>query len=206
MPKASAPPPQCGPRYTIQRQLGAGANGVVWSAKDNNNDGALVAIKTIPNVFGHVEDAKRTLREIKLLRHFNHKNITSIKDCILPKSYEDFEKVVLVEEYMETDMHQIIQSKQALSDEHYQYFLYQILRGLKALHSADVLHRDLKPGNLLVNSDCLTQICDFGLARVAGPEDEGLLTEYVVTRWYRPPEVRHVRRLCFEVAFSVFLY
>jgi serine/threonine protein kinase len=154
----------------------------------------MVAIKTIPNVFGHVEDAKRTLREIKLLRHFNHKNITSIRDTILPDSYASFDKVVLVEEYMETDMHQIIQSKQQLTDEHYQYFLYQVLRGLKALHSADVLHRDLKPGNLLVNSDCLTQICDFGLARVVADQDEGLLTEYVVTRWYRPPEVCSVGR------------
>jgi serine/threonine protein kinase len=61
---------------------------------------------------------------------------------------------------------QVIYSPQPLIDDHCQYFLYQILRGLKYLHSARVLHRDLKPGNLLVNSNCDLKICDFGLARL----------------------------------------
>jgi len=70
--------------------------------------------------------------------------------------------------------------------------LYQILRGVHALHSAHVLHRDLKPGNLLVNKNCDLKICDFGLARPVNPEVEAKdmgLTEYVVTRWYRAPEL-----------------
>lgn len=55
---------------------------------------------------------------------------------------------------MEADLNQILKSGQQLTSQHYQYFLYQILRGLKWMHSANILHRDLKPGNLLVNSDC----------------------------------------------------
>jgi serine/threonine protein kinase len=96
-----------------------------------------------------------------------------------------------VTELMDTDLHQIIGSPQALYDDHCQYFLYQILRGLKYIHSAHVLHRDLKPSNLLVNSNCDLKICDFGLARVANPEKnhEGFMTEYVATRWYRAPEI-----------------
>lgn len=75
------------------------------------------------------------------------------------------------------------------SDQHFQYFLYQIVRGLKFVHSADVLHRDLKPSNLLVNANCDLALCDFGLSRgVDGSVDTGL-TEYVVTRWYRAPEL-----------------
>ena len=58
-----------------------------------------------------------------------------------------------------------IRSGQPLTDAHFQSFLYQTLCGLKYIHSANVLHRDLKPGNLLVNADCELKICDFGLAR-----------------------------------------
>ncbi|KAJ8424645.1 hypothetical protein Cgig2_009125 [Carnegiea gigantea] len=68
-----------------------------------------------------------------------------------------------------------------------QYFLYQILRGLKYVHSANVLHRDLKPSNLLLNANCDLKICDFGLARTTTETD--FMTEYVVTRWYRAPEL-----------------
>lgn len=68
-----------------------------------------------------------------------------------------------------------------------QYFLYQILRGLKYVHSAHVLHRDLKPSNLLLNANCDLKIGDFGLARTTSETD--FMTEYVVTRWYRAPEL-----------------
>lgn len=93
---------------------------------------------------------------------------------------------------MEADLHQIIRSEQPLTDAHFQYFVYQICRGLKYIHSANVLHRDLKPGNLLVNADCELKICDFGLARGFSDDAEsnvGFMTEYVATRWYRAPEI-----------------
>jgi len=77
-----------------------------------------------------------------------------------------------------------------LSDAHFQSFIYQTLCGLKYIHSADVLHRDLKPGNLLVNADCELKICDFGLARGFNQaQKQGFMTEYVATRWYRAPEI-----------------
>lgn len=79
-----------------------------------------------------------------------------------------------------------------MTDAHFQSFIYQILCGLKYIHSANVLHRDLKPGNLLVNADCELKICDFGLARgfaIDPEENAGYMTEYVATRWYRAPEI-----------------
>lgn len=90
-----------------------------------------------------------------------------------------------------------IRSGQPLTDAHFQSFIYQTLCGLKYIHSANVLHRDLKPGNLLVNADCELKICDFGLARGYSPGggtsraagNQGFMTEYVATRWYRAPEI-----------------
>lgn len=93
---------------------------------------------------------------------------------------------------MDTDMYQLIQSKHQFTDDHIQAFMYQILRGLKAIHSANVLHRDLKPGNLLWKNTGEIKICDFGLARGLNEPVEGneiALTNYVATRWYRPPEI-----------------
>lgn len=178
------------PRYTPLKSIGHGAYGVVVSAMDTLTN-QPVAIKKIAKTFENLKDTKRILREIKLLRHFNHENILSIKDILPPKSRTDFNDVYIVSELMDTDLQQIISSSQKLTDDHCQYFVYQILRGLKAIHSAHVLHRDLKPSNLLCNGDCLLKICDFGLARVANTDDNwnGFLTEYVATRWYRAPEV-----------------
>uniref|UniRef100_A0A452YPB5 Protein kinase domain-containing protein n=1 Tax=Aegilops tauschii subsp. strangulata TaxID=200361 RepID=A0A452YPB5_AEGTS len=157
------------------------------SAAVSSDTGEEVAIKKIGNAFDNHIDAKRTLREIKLLRHMDHENILAIKDLIRPPRRDDFKDVYIVTELMDTDLHQIIRSNQSLTDDHCQYFLYQLLRGLKYVHSANVLHRDLKPSNLFLNANCDLKIADFGLARTTSETD--LMTEYVVTRWYRAPEL-----------------
>jgi len=84
-------------------------------------------------------------------------------------------------------------SAQPLNDDHCQFFLYQTLRGVKYVHSAGVIHRDIKPRNLLVNVNCDLKICDFGLARVEFSDEEFKavcpMSEYVCTRWFRAPEI-----------------
>ena len=183
-------------RYSMIRVVGSGAYGVVISSNDSKTN-KNVAIKMVPRAFNDEIDAKRILREIKLLKHFRHENIVGIVDMMPPTAryLEDFHDVYIVTDLMETDLHRIIYSKQKLSIDHVQYFIYQVLRGLKYIHSADVIHRDLKPSNLLVNSNCDLKICDFGLARgIHEDHKDGkggtmLLTEYVVTRWYRAPEI-----------------
>lgn len=168
------------------RPIGRGAYGIVCAAM-NSQTREEVAIKKIGSAFDNRIDAKRTLREIKLLRHMDHENIIAIKDIIHPPQRENFNDVYIVYELMDTDLQQIVRSTQPLTDDHCQYFLYQILRGLKFVHSAHVLHRDLKPSNLLLNSNCDLKIGDFGLARTTSETD--FMTEYVVTRWYRAPEL-----------------
>ncbi|AQZ17585.1 SLT2 (YHR030C) and KDX1 (YKL161C) [Zygosaccharomyces parabailii] len=182
-------------RFQLIKEIGHGAYGIVCSARFTEAlEDTTVAIKKVTNIFSKTLLCKRSLRELKLLRHFRgHKNITCLYDMDIV-FYPDgtFSGLYLYEELMECDMHQIIKSGQPLTDAHYQSFVYQILCGLKYIHSADVLHRDLKPGNLLVNADCQLKICDFGLARGYSEnpvENNQFLTEYVATRWYRAPEI-----------------
>lgn len=180
-------------RFQVTKELGHGAYGIVCAAKyTGSTDGPGVAIKKVTNIFSKKILCKRALRELKLLNHFRgHKNITCLYDMDIVNIH-NFNEVYLYEELLECDMHQIIRSQQTLTDAHYQSFIYQILTGLKYIHSANVLHRDLKPGNLLVNADCELKICDFGLARGYSEDpakDAGFLTEYVATRWYRAPEI-----------------
>ncbi|XP_010531054.1 PREDICTED: mitogen-activated protein kinase 7 [Tarenaya hassleriana] len=174
-------------KYVPIKPIGRGAYGVVCSSV-NRETNERVAIKKIHNVFENRIDALRTLRELKLLRHVRHDNVISLKDVMLPPLRTSFKDVYLVYELMDTDLHQIVKSSQPLSDDHCKYFIFQLLRGLKYLHSANVLHRDLKPGNLLVNANCDLKICDFGLARTSRGNEQ-FMTEYVVTRWYRAPEL-----------------
>jgi len=174
-------------------QIGRGAYGLVASAEDTTT-GFKVAIKRVTRLFQDLIDAKRILREVKLLRHLSmHENVVGLVDIMTaPPETEDFHSLYIVTHLFECDLDRIINSAQALSDQHAQYFVYQMLRGLKMIHSASVLHRDLKPSNLLVNSNCDLAICDFGLARGVADlpaSSTGSLTEYVVTRWYRAPEL-----------------
>ncbi|PSS01462.1 Mitogen-activated protein kinase [Actinidia chinensis var. chinensis] len=179
-----------GSRYKIEEVVGKGSYGVVASAYDTYL-GEKVAIKKINDIFEHVSDATRILREIKLLRLLRHPDIVEIKHILLPPSRREFKDIYVVFELMESDLHQVIKANDDLTPEHYQFFLYQLLRGLKYIHTANVFHRDLKPKNILANADCKLKICDFGLARVAFNDTPTAIfwTDYVATRWYRAPEL-----------------
>ncbi|KAF9673319.1 hypothetical protein SADUNF_Sadunf10G0011700 [Salix dunnii] len=179
-----------GSRYKIEEVIGKGSYGVVCSAYDTHV-GEKVAIKKINDIFEHVSDATRILREIKLLRILRHPDIVEIKHILLPSSRREFKDIYVVFELMESDLHQVIKANDDLTPEHYQFFLYQLLRGLKYIHTANVFHRDLKPKNILANADCKLKICDFGLARVAFNDTPTAIfwTDYVATRWYRAPEL-----------------
>ncbi|CAI5702211.1 unnamed protein product [Peronospora effusa] len=185
-------------RYELVKPIGNGAYGAVIAVKDVVNGGDHLAVKKITNIFEDLVDAKRILREVRLLGHFEHKNITRLLDLSPPPSRKHFDDMYIITELMETDLHQVIYSMQPMSDDHVKYFLYQMLCALHHIHSAGVLHRDVKPSNILLNANCDLKMCDFGLARGGvgsyneGQQDVselGELTEYVVTRWYRAPEI-----------------
>lgn len=181
--------------------LGEGAYATVCEVIDTRTS-MKYAVKKNRDVFSNTADARRILRETKLMIHFNHPNVMSLIGVIPPEvnEREEFKHVYLVMQRMDTTLSKVIRSKQFLSVRHIQFFIYQILRGLEYMHSGGVIHRDLKPDNILVNAnDCKIKITDFGLARgvrVLSPDNgPQKLTEYVVTRWYRAPEVMCCSRL-----------
>jgi serine/threonine protein kinase len=145
-----------------------------------------VAIKKI-HPMSKSSHAKYTLREVLLMRHLGKcENVIALSDLY---AREKADEIYLVMDYLDADLHRVIQSKQTLSVEHLRYFMWQIFRGIQFMHAHGVLHRDLKPSNLLVNRNCALKIGDFGLARVAPDAASGLMTQHVVTRWYRSPEL-----------------
>lgn len=174
--------------YLPDRPIGYGAFGVVWSVTDPR-DSKRVALKKLPNVFQSLVSSKRVFRELKMMRFFRHENVLSCLDILQPPHIDFFQEIYMITELMQSDLHKIIVSPQNLSQDHIKVFLYQILRGVKYLHSAKIIHRDIKPGNLLVNSNCVLKICDFGLARVEEEDSTKHMTQEVVTQYYRAPEI-----------------
>ena len=185
-------------KYRPQRLVGSGSGGVVVAATcaDSSNEVAIkkIHIERDLTIERHALAARRTLREISLISQLDHENVLGLLDLSCSGGgAADFDHLYLVTPLMDADLHRVIRSPQPLTEQHVQFFMWQLLRGLEHLHACAVVHRDLKPANLLVNANCDLKITDFGLARViGGPAEEAPrdgLTSYVVTRWYRAPEV-----------------
>ena len=195
-------------RYKVISVIGRGAQGLICAAKDTmSQETPEVAIKKMPDAVDEITSCKRMLREVRMMRHFQHDNLLMLRDVMFPPSSNVlmWKDIYLVTDLMDSDLHQVISSNQEISDDHVQYFLYQLLAGVTHLHAANVVHRDLKPSNVLVNRNCDLKICDFGLSRACpGPlarlnEDNSVpLTMYVTTRWYRAPEL-----LCFNGGYGM---
>lgn len=175
-------------KYTLLKILGMGAYGIACSCL-NEETQEKVSIKKCREVFRDLDDGRRVLREVAMMRFFRHENLLHVMDILPPmKGYNEFRDVYIVTPLKDVDMNVVLRSRQVLEETHVRYFIYQILRGLKYLHSAGVAHRDLKPANLVTDISCELKIIDFGLSRsVTIPHHD--LTDYVITRWYRPPEL-----------------
>ncbi|KAK2718951.1 hypothetical protein QYM36_006082 [Artemia franciscana] len=166
--------------------LGEGQFATVYKARNLKSDD-IVAVKKIK--IGSRQEAKdginRTaLREIKLLQELSHPNIIGLVDVFGYKS-----NISLVFDFMDTDLENIIKDQNiVLTQGHTKAYTLMTLLGLEYLHRNWVLHRDLKPNNLLVNAKGILKIGDFGLGRFFGSPNR-VYTNQVVTRWYRAPEL-----------------
>lgn len=182
-------------RYQFQKLLGSGSYGVVASFRDA--DGQEVAVKRVRRVFDNFLMLRRTLREIKLMRHFRHPNLLQLHDVLLVEAGGE---LYISMELMDCDLDRLVRGRGIpLEESQCRNFCSQVLLGLLHLHCAHVIHRDLKPANIFVRLKTQeVKIGDLGLSRgiaVDGETGEAIhpleeqLTEYVVTRWYRAPEV-----------------
>jgi mitogen-activated protein kinase 15 len=149
--------------YRFDSKLGRGVYGIVWEAypADEEDSPDPVAIKRMFNAFSNRTDAKRTYRELMYLTNLHtHPNIISLYDLHVGSNDMD---MYIVMEKMDTDLGSVIQA--GLQPIHIQFISWQVLNALKYIHSAFVMHRDIKPQNILVNSRCQARVGDFGMAR-----------------------------------------
>nr|CAH8854970.1 unnamed protein product [Trichobilharzia regenti] len=162
--------------------LGQGTYATVYKGKSLLTE-TLVALKEIR--LEHDEGAPCTaIREVSLLRNLRHANIVTLHDIIHTEK-----SLTLVFEYVERDLKQYLHDCHGIMHpDNVQLFLYQLLRGLAYCHERRILHRDLKPQNLLINSRGDLKLADFGLARAKSIPIKTYSNE-VVTLWYRPPDI-----------------
>ena len=170
-------------KYIKTSKLGEGTYGVVYRAKDQKGQ-EIYALKKIRLQVEEEGIPSTAIREISLLKELNHINIVKLYEVLhTPK------KLTLVFEYVERDLKKVIdEAKEGLEMKLVKSFLYQLLTGVDYIHKKKVLHRDLKPQNLLISKDNIMKIGDFGLARGYGIPVKNYTNE-VVTLWYRPPDV-----------------
>ena len=154
-----------GDKYEIIKQIGIGSYGSVVKAKCLKTE-KFVAIKKIKHLFDDLVDGKRVLREIALLKRLQNKNIVNLLEIVIPEEdLDSFNEIYLVLEYAPGDLRKLFKSNYNLKLNHILIITYNILLGLKYIHSSGVWHRDLKPANVLIFDDGRAKICDFGLAR-----------------------------------------
>lgn len=179
------------PLYEEISVIGNGAYGTVYKGYDLKTN-IIVAMKRIRIQITQEGLPISTIREIAYLRHlekYDHENIVKLLDVINGPRLASEQSVILIFEYVDFDLHNYLRTFSAhLSLSKITDLMKQMLSGVDFLHSNRVIHRDLKPQNILVTKEGKVKIADFGLARIYGISTAAL-TSVVVTLWYRSPEV-----------------
>mmetsp|Transcript_46463 Transcript_46463/g.123308 ORF Transcript_46463/g.123308 Transcript_46463/m.123308 type:complete len:299 (+) Transcript_46463:123-1019(+) len=172
-------------KYLKIEKIGEGTYGVVYKARDKQTQ-AIIALKKI-RLDAEDEGVPSTaIREISLLKELQHPNIVQLKDVVHSEN-----KLHLVFEFLEHDLKKHMDQHNAsggMPPQMIKSYMFQILQGIAFCHAHRVLHRDLKPQNLLIDKSGMLKLADFGLARAFGIPVR-TYTHEVVTLWYRAPEI-----------------
>lgn len=170
------------PKYQLIEKIGEGTYGVVYKAKDRVT-GRIMALKKIRLDSEDEGVPSTSIREISLLKELDHPNIIKLEEVVHCNK-----RLYLVFEFLDFDLKRYLDSHTSVTPILVKSYLYQLLRGTFFCHSHRILHRDLKPQNLLIDRSGILKLADFGLARAFGVPIR-TYTHEVVTLWYRAPEV-----------------
>lgn len=171
--------------YAKIEKIGEGTYGVVYKGR-NKKTGEIVALKKIRMESEEEGVPSTTIREISLLKELDHPNIVKLTDVLMQE-----QKLYLVFEFLKMDLKKYMdtfRSGTMIDPELVKSYTYQIIQGIVYCHKRRILHRDLKPQNLLIDQNGCIKLADFGLARAFGIPVR-VYTHEVVTLWYRAPEV-----------------
>ncbi|GFH48087.1 cyclin-dependent kinase 2 [Chaetoceros tenuissimus] len=170
-------------RYQKMEKIGEGTYGIVYKAKDRVT-GEIIALKKIRLEAEDEGIPSTAIREISLLKELQHPNIVRLYDVVHTEH-----KLTLVFEFLDQDLKKYLDvCDQGLDLPILKSFLFQLLTGVAYCHHSRILHRDLKPPNLLINREGQLKLADFGLARAFGIPVRSY-THEVVTLWYRAPDI-----------------
>lgn len=170
-------------RYQKIEKVGEGTYGVVYKARDRNT-GEILALKKIRLESEDEGVPSTAIREISLLKTLQHPNVVKLKDVVHTE-----QKLYLMFEFLDHDLKKYMNTQSApLAPMVVKNFLYQILSALAYCHTHRILHRDLKPQNILIDREGSVRLADFGLARAFGLPIK-TYTHEIVTLWYRAPEI-----------------
>ncbi|RZF41845.1 hypothetical protein LSTR_LSTR005307 [Laodelphax striatellus] len=170
-------------KYEHIEVVGEGSYGIVMKCR-HKETGQIVAIKKFIETEEDHNVRKMALREIRMLRRLHHDNLVNMIEVFRRKK-----RFFLVFEYMDhTVLDELETTPGGLGEKVSREHLFQVVRAIHFCHNNNIVHRDVKPENILVSTSGVVKLCDFGFARLLVPSGENY-TEYVATRWYRAPEL-----------------
>jgi mitogen-activated protein kinase 1/3 len=173
--------------YEFQKLISHSSQAITIKAKDKHRTRTVTITKYI-NIFDDLQHTRDLIKSIKLQRFCNSDHVEIIESILLPESRTGYNDLYIVKEFCETNLHCALYSKFIFTTQHVQYYMYLMLRGLNYIHSASIIHYDLKPANLLLNSSSDLKITGFDSAK-ASHHDLANFPEYIIAKWYRAPEV-----------------
>ncbi|XP_054269610.1 cyclin-dependent kinase-like 4 isoform X2 [Macrosteles quadrilineatus] len=170
-------------KYESIGVVGEGSYGIVMKCR-HKESGTIVAIKKFIETEDDHNVRKMALREIRMLKKLHHDNLVNMIEVFRRKR-----RFYLVFEFMDhTVLDELEENPKGLGDRVTRQHMFQVIRGIDFCHKNNIVHRDVKPENILVSNQGVIKLCDFGFARLVSSGGE-TYTDYVATRWYRAPEL-----------------